>query len=93
VPVIELAHLTEAQKRAYILADNRLAEQAGWDGTLLALELWATCRTWAWTSSLGFEAANWTRCCAASRPARGGGPPVPPAGVAPGRPLVLGRTG
>jgi hypothetical protein len=30
VPVIELAHLTESQKRAYVLADNRLAEQAGW---------------------------------------------------------------
>ena len=28
-----------AQKRAYILADNRLAEQAGWDRELLALEL------------------------------------------------------
>lgn len=39
VPVIELAHLTEAQKRAYILADNRLAEQAGWDKELLGLEL------------------------------------------------------
>jgi ParB-like chromosome segregation protein Spo0J len=39
VPVIELAHLTEAQKRAYILADNKLAEQAGWDRELLALEL------------------------------------------------------
>ncbi len=39
VPVIELAHLTETQKRAYILADNRLAEQAGWDRELLALEL------------------------------------------------------
>jgi DNA modification methylase len=39
VPAIELAHLTEAQKRAYILADNRLAEQAGWDRELLALEL------------------------------------------------------
>jgi DNA modification methylase len=39
VPVIELGHLTAAQKRAYILADNRLAEQAGWDRELLALEL------------------------------------------------------
>lgn len=39
VPVIELAHLTEAQKRAYILADNKLAERAGWDADLLALEL------------------------------------------------------
>lgn len=39
VPIIELAHLTLAQKRAYILADNRLAENAGWDEELLALEL------------------------------------------------------
>ncbi len=39
VPVIELAHLSAAQKRAYILADNRLAEQAGWDRELLSLEL------------------------------------------------------
>jgi DNA modification methylase len=39
VPVIELAHLTEAQKRAYILADNRLAEEAGWDKDLLAIEV------------------------------------------------------
>lgn len=39
VPVIELAHLSPAQKRAYILADNRLAENAGWDDELLALEL------------------------------------------------------
>ena len=39
VPVIELAHLSEAQKRAYVLADNRLAEQAGWDREMLALEV------------------------------------------------------
>lgn len=39
VPVIELAHLTPAQKRAYILADNRLAQNAGWDEELLRLEL------------------------------------------------------
>src|SRR5437879_13722234 len=31
VPVIILDHLTEAQKRAYIIADNKLAENAGWD--------------------------------------------------------------
>ena len=30
VPVIELAHLTEIQKRAYILAENKLAERSGW---------------------------------------------------------------
>jgi len=39
VPVIELTHLTEAQKRAYIIADNRLALDAGWDEDLLAEEL------------------------------------------------------
>ena len=39
VPTICLDHLTEAQKRAYVLADNRLAELAGWDRELLALEL------------------------------------------------------
>ncbi len=39
VPVIELPHLTEAQKRAYIIADNRLALDAGWDEDLLAEEL------------------------------------------------------
>src|SRR6185369_14499378 len=39
VPVIVLDHLTEAQKRAYILADNQLALNASWDDTLLAAEL------------------------------------------------------
>ena len=39
VPTIELAHLSDAQKRAYILADNRLALSAGWDEDLLRIEL------------------------------------------------------
>ncbi|MFH1690255.1 MAG: site-specific DNA-methyltransferase [Candidatus Eisenbacteria bacterium] len=39
VPVIELSHLSEAQKRAYVIADNRLALDAGWDEDLLAEEL------------------------------------------------------
>ncbi len=39
VPTICIDHLSEAQKRAYILADNRLAELAGWDNELLAVEL------------------------------------------------------
>jgi 16S rRNA G966 N2-methylase RsmD len=38
VPVIPLAHLTPEQKRAYMLADNRLAELAGWDRDILAIE-------------------------------------------------------
>lgn len=39
VPVIELAHLTEAQRKALIIADNRIALNAGWDDELLKLEL------------------------------------------------------
>ena len=38
VPCVFAEHLTEAQKRAYILADNKLALNAGWDEDLLALE-------------------------------------------------------
>lgn len=38
VPCVFVEHLTEAQKKAYILADNRLAINAGWDEELLALE-------------------------------------------------------
>jgi len=39
VPVIVLDHLDENQRRAYLLADNRLSELAGWDAELLAVEL------------------------------------------------------
>ena len=38
VPCVMVEHLTEAQKKAYILADNRLALDAGWDKELLAIE-------------------------------------------------------
>jgi hypothetical protein len=39
VPVIRFEHLSEAQKRAYLIADNQLALQAGWSEELLAQEL------------------------------------------------------
>ena len=39
VPVVVLDHLTETQRRAYIIADNRLALTAGWDEAVLAAEL------------------------------------------------------
>lgn len=39
VPTVELSHLTAEQRRAYVLADNRLALDAGWDSELLAEEL------------------------------------------------------
>ncbi len=39
VPCIRLSHLTDTQRRAYIIADNKLALNAGWDEELLGLEL------------------------------------------------------
>lgn len=39
VPVIYLSDLSEAEIRAYVIADNKLAENAGWDKELLAIEL------------------------------------------------------
>ena len=39
VPCVLAEHLTEAQKRAYIIADNRLALNAGWDAEMLSVEL------------------------------------------------------
>ncbi len=39
VPTVRLAHLSAAQRRAYVVADNKLALNAGWDRELLAIEL------------------------------------------------------
>lgn len=39
VPTLALSHLTEAEKRAYVIADNKLALNAGWDREILAIEL------------------------------------------------------
>lgn len=41
VPTVRLAHLTDAERRAYVIADNKLALNAGWDQDLLAIELQA----------------------------------------------------
>jgi len=64
VPVIRFEHLSEAQKRAYLIADNQLALQAGWDDALLAEEL-------AWLRDerfdldlIGFDAAELERLLA-----------------------------
>ncbi len=39
IPCVEASHLTEAQKRAYVIADNRMALDAGWDAEMLKVEL------------------------------------------------------
>jgi len=56
VPVIVLSHLSETQKRAYILADNQLALNAGWDDGILRAELLAIEAEGFDIDVVGFEA-------------------------------------
>jgi len=65
VPVIVLDHLTEAQKRAYIIADNQLALNAGWDEDLLRSELAALQHENFDVSLIGFEDEELARLLAA----------------------------
>lgn len=55
VPCITESHLTETQRRAYILADNRIALDAGWDEEMLRLELKELADEEVDLSSIGFD--------------------------------------
>jgi DNA modification methylase len=65
VPVIVLDHLSEAQKRAYVIADNKLAENAGWDDEMLRIEIEALQDESFDVSLLGFEDEELARLLAA----------------------------
>ena len=56
VPCIRLAHLSETQRKAYVIADNRLALNAGWDDQMLTVELQELDSESFDLSLLGFEA-------------------------------------
>src|ERR1700675_3813638 len=71
VPVIVLDHLTDAQKRAYIIADNQLALNAGWDETLLRAELAASQGEDFNVRLIGFEDEELARLLAAQDAAAG----------------------
>ena len=58
VPTVKLSHLTETDRQAYILADNRLAEKAGWDKEVLAIELQALVNLDFEVELTGFETAE-----------------------------------
>jgi DNA modification methylase len=58
VPVIALDHLSEAQRRALVIADNRLAQNAGWDEEMLRVELEALREDEFNLDLLGFEDAE-----------------------------------
>ena len=58
VPVVRISHLSEADKRAYVLADNQLALKAGWDRDLLAVELQGLIDLNFDVGAIGFEVAE-----------------------------------
>lgn len=58
VPTIELSHLTENQRKAYIIADNKLALNSGWDMDLLSLEMGDLKKAKFDLSLLGFDASE-----------------------------------
>jgi DNA modification methylase len=71
VPVIVLDHLSDSQKRAYIIADNKLAENAGWDETLLRIELAALQQEDFDLSLTGFDDVDLARLLAEQDAAQG----------------------
>ena len=71
VPVIVLGHLSETQRRALVIADNRLALNAGWDESMLALELAALREEDFNLDVLGFEDEELARLLASQDPAEG----------------------
>jgi DNA modification methylase len=71
IPVIVLDHLSETQKRAYILADNQLALNAGWDEELLRMELAALQDEDFNVDLIGFEDEELARLLSAQDAAEG----------------------
>jgi hypothetical protein len=61
VPTIELGHMTDTQKRAYIIADNKIAMNSGWDAQMLALEIGDLRNLGTDLELLGFSAADFSR--------------------------------
>jgi DNA modification methylase len=58
VPVLRIEHLNPDEIRAYIIADNRLAEKSGWDRALLAIELQGLSEIGFEIDAIGFEPAE-----------------------------------
>jgi hypothetical protein len=85
VPTVQIAYLSATQKRAYILADNRLAEKAGWDKEILAVELQGLLADGFEVVLTGFEAPDIDvimDAAAATKSDRHGDDNIPAAGPA-----------
>jgi ParB-like chromosome segregation protein Spo0J len=59
VPTLKLSHLSPTERRAYVLADNKLAPNAGWDSEILAIELQALIDIDFDFSLTGFSLVEW----------------------------------
>jgi len=62
VPTLRLAHLNAAERRAYVIADNKLALNAGWDREILAIELQSLIDTDFDVELTGFRWPKSTSC-------------------------------
>ena len=72
MPVVPIAHLTDIQRRALILADNKIGENASWDDKLLGLELAELQDAGLDLALTGFSADEWDALIAGDEPDRGG---------------------
>ena len=90
VPTIDLAHLTPAQRRAYVIADNQLALKAGWNEELLALALGELNELDYDLAVIGFSDAELARALEAGRQTKG---QTDPDAMPPKRATVISRTG
>ena len=77
VPTLRLSHLSEAERRAYVLADNKLALNAGWDQEILAIELQALVDIGFDVGLTGFSTAEIDFTLDAARERDPEGPPGP----------------
>lgn len=73
VPTVDLSHLTPDERRAYVLVDNKLAENAGWDVDLLAGELLDLRDAGFDLSLTGFDAGELAELLDPQQPGPGGG--------------------
>jgi ParB-like chromosome segregation protein Spo0J len=94
VPVIVLDHLTEAQRRALVIADNRIAENAGWDDDLLRSELAALREADFELDLIGFDETELDEIMAGFEGfgIGGGNSPVPAPSANLAEPFVIGAT-
>lgn len=97
VPVVPLEHLTPAQRRAYLIADNRLGELSTWNEDRLRSELEALSTELPELPELGFDAGKMRRLLAPNRPspssvdqAEGAPDPLAPATTRTGDVWILG---